>query len=267
MHYHGLHNVIDVSTLIKTIRELKLNGVNTKFSILDAGYYSEENIRRLFHNKISFITRLPVKLNLYKELVDGHAASLKSRENFVSYNDRYLYIKCVEIPDLVDGNRAYAYVGLDIARKDDEDRKLFRRAKENNLSEDEVFDKMERHGLFVIISSRKVAVNKILPAYYTRQQIEQVFDIGKNYADMLPLRVQNEDTFRGHLLITFMATVILKMIQDKLLKTKYNPISMFMNLRNQKCKVFDDTIIPTEATKKMNDCYKLFKIICPTEIV
>jgi hypothetical protein len=70
-----------------------------------------------------------------------------------------------------------------------------------------------------------------------RQQIEQVFDIGKNYADMLPLRVHSEETFRGHLLLTFIATVAVKLSQDKLNGSVYNPISMFMNLRNQKCKV------------------------------
>ena len=125
-------------------------------------------------------------------------------------------------------------------RKDDEDRKLFRRAKEHKISTGEVYSQMGHHGVFVIFFlSRKIAVDKILPTYYTRQQIEQTFDIGKNYADMLPLRVQKEDTFRGHLLLTFILCVILKMIQDKLLKTKYNPISMFINLRNQKCMVYD----------------------------
>ena len=259
-------NVIDVSTLVSTIKELKQNGVDTKFAILDAGYYSEENIRKLYYNKISFITRLPEKLSLYKELIDKHLNDIQKKENFVNYNDRYVYIKCVEVPDVVDENKGYAYIGLDLMRKDDEDRKLFRRAKEQKISTDEVYSQMGRHGVFVILSSRKIAVNKILPTYYTRQQIEQIFDIGKNYADMLPLRVQNEDTFRGHLLLTFISCVILKMIQDKLLKTKYNPISMFMNLRNQKCKVYDKTILPTEPTKKMNDCYKLFKIKCPVEI-
>lgn len=63
-------NVIDVSTLVATIKELKKNGVDTKFAILDVGYYSEENIRQLYYNKISFITRLPEKLSLYKELID-----------------------------------------------------------------------------------------------------------------------------------------------------------------------------------------------------
>ena len=259
-------NIVDVTTLIKTIAELKQNGVNTKFAILDAGYYSKENARRLYKNNISFLTRLPETNGLYKELIRDHLSTLECRENFISYSDRYLYMKRVEIPDVIDGNRGYAYIGLDIARRSDESRKLFKRAGSAELSDDEVFNRMEKQGVFIILSSRKFAPNKILPTYYTRQQIEQVFDIGKNYADMLPLRVQTEKTFRGHLLLTFISCVILKMIQDKLLKTKYNPISLFMNLRNQKCKVYEDEIIPTEATKIMNNCYKVFKIDCPEVI-
>jgi hypothetical protein len=61
---------------------------------------------------------------------------------------------------------------------------------------------MSAMGRFVLISARRVAESKILPAYYTRQQIEQIFDIGKNYAGMLPLRVHKEETFIGHLLLT-----------------------------------------------------------------
>ena len=41
-------NVIDVSTLIRTIAELKEAGLYTKFAILDAGYYDENNIRELY---------------------------------------------------------------------------------------------------------------------------------------------------------------------------------------------------------------------------
>ena len=177
----------------------------------------------------------------------------------------YIYIKRIEC-NVVDDFKGYAYVGLDISRKEDEDKKLFQRAYDQKLTNEEVYDKLRHHGLFVIVSSRPMATDKILPTYYTRQQIEQIFDIGKNYADMLPLRVQTEETFRGHLLLTFIACVILKMIQDKLKPTKYNPISMFMNLRNQKCKVYATELLTTEATKIMNDCYKLFKISCPAEV-
>jgi Transposase len=258
-------NVIDVSTLIRTMKELKQNGINTKFAILDAGYYDEKSICELYENKISFVTRLKQNRKLYKQLLHEHLDTLESKENFVNYNSRYVYLKCVECT-VVDGHKGYAYIGLDIERKGSETRKLFQRAKDKKLTDDEVFDQMERHGVFIILSSRRIAKDKILPTYYSRQQIEQVFDIGKNYADMLPLRVQNEDTFRGHLLLTFIACLILKIIQDQLKNSKYNPISMLMNLRNQKCKVYAHEIVTTEAVRKMNDCYKIFDISCPVTI-
>ncbi len=56
--------------------------------------------------------------------------NLKSHNQ--NYNDRYLYIKCVEIDDVADGNKGYAYIGLDTMRKEDEDCKLFKRQKITN---------------------------------------------------------------------------------------------------------------------------------------
>jgi transposase len=125
---------------------------------------------------------------------------------------------------------------------------------------------MLKHGVFVLVSSRRIAREKLLPLYYTRQQIEQIFDIGKNYADLLPLRVQNEDTFRGHLILTFIATIIFKKLQDALKKTVITPQSLFFTLRNQKCKVYDDKVITQEAFKKANDCYRHFNYECPVAI-
>jgi hypothetical protein len=258
-------NVVDVTTLKRTLAELKENGINTKFSILDAGYYSDDNIRELFESKISFITRLKENRILYKELVAKHLPDIQDKKNLVNYNGRYVFIKCVEC-DLVDEHKGYAYVCLDIERKASESHKLFQKALEKNLSNSDVYDKMQEQGAFVLVSSRRIAREKMLPMYYTRAQIEQIFDIGKNYADLLPLRVQNEYTFRGHLLLTFMATVVCKTVQDKLKTTSMNPESMFLNLRNHKCKVYEHTIITQEEFKKANDSYKLFKMECPVSI-
>jgi transposase len=95
--------------------------------------------------------------------------------------------------------------------------------------------------------------------------------VGKNNADILPLRVQNEDTFRGHLMLTFLATVLLQKLQRDILsrrkkKDKINPEGAFITLRNQKCKVYEDEIVPQEAVKSINDIYKLFQIKCPHAI-
>jgi hypothetical protein len=257
-------NVIDATTLIRCLAELKEQGINTKFAILDAGYYMEDNIREFYANKISFITRLKENLTLYKELVSTHLGTLESKEHLVEYNGRYVYLKCVACQ--LYGNSAYAYVGIDIERKSSEAHKTFRRAKGKKLTNDQVYDTIKKQGVFILISSRRIAPDKVLPLYYTRQQIEQIFDLGKNYADLLPLRVHTEETFRGHLLVTFIATVVLKKIQDTLRNTAITPMSLFLNLRNQKCKVYQDKVITQEPFKKANDSYKLFKIKCPTTI-
>ena len=259
-------NVIDVTTLKRTMAELKESGVNTKFAILDAGYYSDENIRELFEGHISFVTRLKENRVLYKDLVSKHLPDIQDKKNLVDYNGRYVYIKCVEC-DLVEGYKGYAYICLDIERKSSETHKLFQQAKTKKLSNSDVYDKMQKQGVFILVSSRRIAKDKMLPIYYTRTQIEQIFDIGKNYADLIPLRVQNEYTFRGHLLLTFMATVVCKIVQDKLKDTSsMNPESMFLNLRNHKCKVYKHAIITQEEFKKASDSYKLFKIDCPVRI-
>ena len=128
------------------------------------------------------------------------------------------------------------------------------------MNPNEVFDAMATQSLFALISSRPIAKDKILPTYYTRIQIEQVFDLCKNNTNMLPLRVQTEETLRGHLLIVFIATMIAMKIQEELKDTSLNPASAFQLLRNQKCKVFSDQIIPQEALRKVNDLYRLFGI-------
>jgi len=257
-------NIIDASTLVRCIEELKAQGVDVKFAILDAGYYSDGNIRELFNQNISFITRVKENKVLFKELIAEHFDTLEERANLVEYNGRYVYIKRVACE--IEGYDAYAYIGLDIERKSSESKKTFKNAKNKKMDVGQVYDAIQKQGIFILASSEAIAVENILPLYYMRQQVEQVFDIGKNYADMLPVRVHSEETFRGHLLLTFITTVVIKHLQDALVKSSITPISLLLNLRNQKCKVFGDKIITHEAFKKANDCYKFFKIECPVVI-
>jgi hypothetical protein len=259
-------NVVDVSTLTRTIKELKQNGVNTKLAILDAGYYSDDNLLALYEAKISFVTRLKENKKLYKSLIANNTVNLEQEKNLIGYNGRYMYIKCVKC-ELISGFPAYAYIGLDIERKASETKKLFQKATAEGLSNSEVYNKMLKHGIFILFSSKCLETNEIMPIYYTRQQIEQVFDIGKNYAKMTPPRIHGEPTIRGHLLLTFISTVIIRKLQIKIEQSPYNPISLFLNLRNQKCKVYKDRIITSEAFKKANDAYKLLGITCPVEIL
>ncbi|MCD8299637.1 MAG: transposase, partial [Clostridiales bacterium] len=62
-------NVVDVSTITRTIAELKANGINTKFAILDAGYYTGVNADALLDAGISFISRMKCNFKVYKQVV------------------------------------------------------------------------------------------------------------------------------------------------------------------------------------------------------
>ncbi|MBI9096772.1 MAG: transposase [Sphaerochaeta sp.] len=258
-------NVVDVTTLTKTILELKANGIKTKFAILDAGYLTKENIEELYENGISFLSRLKANSLIYKNALKEHLPTLEAKENLVSYNSRYAYIKRIDC-DMGEGHRAYVYLCRDLAMKSIENSKLFDKAGKAGMKTQAVFDAMEGHGIFALVSSRPIAKEKVLGTYYTRQQIEQVFDICKNYTNMLPLRVQTEETLRGHLMLSFIAAVIVRMLQKQILGTPYSPIDVFTNLRNHKCKVFEDFLLTQESVKKANDIYKLMGLKVPHQI-
>lgn len=80
------------------------------------------------------------------------------------------------------------------------------------------------------------------------------------YNEALPICVQSIETFRGHLLIVFICTIILRLLQQDLKSTKYSLDDVIMIKRNQKAKVFDDCIIPSEPSKKQNELYKLIGV-------
>lgn len=124
------------------------------------------------------------------------------------------------------------------------------RAEDQNLSGEEIFNTMQGQGLFVLISSKRISKENLLPLYYTKDQIEKIFELCKQEGKILPLNVETEATFRGHLMMTFMGAVILKLVSDKLKKTSLTTASMFMNLHELHAIIYDNEFITTEPTKK-----------------
>jgi hypothetical protein len=262
-------NIVDVSTLCTTLSELRQYSIAVDYAIVDAGYCSETNIRELIDNKVRFLTRLAPNRTLFKEVAKEQLPSLMTCANALRYGNRLLYIKKVLV-NIYD-NAGFAYIGVDVDSRNQQIKRAAFAAMDDKLSSEDADRRMSSLGVFMIISSEDIDTADILPLYYTRQQIEQVFDLGKNNIDLVPIRIQNEDTFRGHLMLTFLATVLIQRLQRDILakrgkRDKTNPEGSFFTLRNQKCKVYVDEVIPQEAVKCINDIYKLFKIKCPVSI-
>jgi hypothetical protein len=83
--------------------------------------------------------------------------------------------------------------------------------------------------------------------------------------------VQTEETFRGHLLMCFMATVVHKMMADVLAaeapKSGLTVSSMMYFLSMQQAIAYDGQYVTSEPTKMMNLAYKAFGIKCPDVIL
>ncbi len=248
-------NIVDVSTLLATIAELKAMKVDTKFAILDAGCLTLDSMEILLGQKISFLSRVKRNWKIIADAVAEHLPGLECEENLLLHHGRIVYIKRME-KKMPSGRAIYCYLGLDDDRRDCGKRQLAKSAEEDQLSRREISERISKMGVFMLVSSRRIAVKDLLPLYYTRQDMEQVFDITKGYAKALPLCVQTVDTFRGHLLMVFMSTVVLRMLQQELKDSKFSLDDVMMAMRNQKAKVFENEVIPSEASRRQREIYK-----------
>jgi hypothetical protein len=254
-------NIVDVSTLITTISELHKLGVKTAFSLLDGGYYSEDNIKALYGKNISFLTRLNSGRVLYKELIRSSNDTLETPKNIVRYNKRALFIERKEI-DLF-GFKGFAYICCDVKRKGIESDRFLLEAIEDKLSDDEIAEKLKFKGKFILISNRELLPGDVIPLYYTRQNAEQLFGIGKSQLNLLPLRVHSDEALRGLILLNFMALAVQSHIQS-LLKGKYTIEKAMTDLAALHCKVYqNDACLIQECTKNQKIIFPLLGLTTP----
>jgi len=259
-------NVPDVSTLLATKDELRIMNVDIDMIILDAGYPSDVALDELFDEGIPFLSRLKPNRKLYKSLVKTYENEVLDDGSIVRYPGRLVGIVRKEVR-LTDNNDGFAYIAVDHDRRHLEWTKYTLAAIEDGLSIEERKEKTATQGFFVLVSSEAIDTQDVLQLYYTRQAVEQIFDVGKNDVNLLPLRVHSEETFRGHLMLVFLASITHLLLAEKLMNSKYGAAQVLSIFRNLKCKVYDKTILVKEPVKKMNDISKILGIHIPARIV
>ena len=258
-------NIVDSSTLQRTILTLSMYDVETDSALLDAGYCTSNIIDDLYDHDIDFITRLPERNSvLYKEILDKCFPQLQKKENMIEHNGRFMYVTMTEVTVGNGKHTAYAYLGMDIDRSTDEIHKASRKSGKKRKSIDEMHDIITNAGLFVLLSSLPYPSDGIVPAYYTRQLVEQYFDISKGISRLTPLRGHSEEVIYGHLLLCQAAATINLYIQQKMKEYPDDREELLMTLRNQKCTVYDTKIITAEPQSKANEFYSTFGIECPS---
>ena len=256
-------DISDNSTLRTTISEIKQLGLKAGSAILDAGYCSKSNLEYMCNEDIDFVTRLPRSHGIFYELVDK--AGLKESHEFgVQYGDRIVFIasKAVEIY----GNKIFAHVILDTSKKSKETSNILRNNLDCEQTEKQISnlnDKIKYSGYLILLSKAAMPKGEILPTYYTRQAIEQIFGFAKSNNNLLPLRVHSEQSINGYLMLVFISLVLYITMRQKL-QPNVSMDKAMLRLRSLKAKIYDDVILVQEPNKKVKDVASGLGIIMPT---
>jgi len=254
-------NIVDVSSLNITIEELNRLGIRHSFVLIDAGFFSEENIRGLYSGNINFLTRLPSTRVLYKDLIREEARGLERINNAVRYGKRVLFIKEREIN--LYGRDAYAYVVFDPERKGREIRKLLLDVMEEQKEEEDGIEfRLMNRGIMILVSSFKIQQEKLMPLYYMRQTVERLFGFSKDDLKLIPLRIQKEGTLRGYLLFIFIALTVFLLLKKEIGKG-HTVEEILLTMRNLKCKGYDNEVLIQELTRQQKEIIEKLNIIVP----
>lgn len=264
LYYRALPgNIVDVSTLKNTIMELKKYDVKNSFVYLDAGFFSEDNIKDMYGSEINFLTRLPAERIIYKQLIKEESRNLETRNNLTRYGKRVLFIKQKEIE--LFGRKIFAHIVLDPQRKGREINRIgINLIDEKEDNDDFEYDLMCR-GIMILISSFEISKEEVVPAYYIRQTAEKMFGFSKDDLNILPLRVHTEEGLRGFLFLQFLSLILFVQLKKRIGK-KHTVEEVLLTFRNLKCKVYEKELIINEPTRQQKDLAKLLGFILPKNL-
>ena len=221
-------NIVDITTLEHTITKLGQYGLRVNYVIGDAGYCCPGVVERLLLHGISFMTRLAPQYTLFKDAVKKYLDKLDKIGTAVKFKGRVVKVYKFEEPIIIDEESGemkscFIYLCRDEASHHSKANHLYCSPKAAEMTCEELEAAIKRMGVFAIITTEDLPVEELLPEYYIRQNIEQYFDFGKNYASFLPVRQHSIPTLNGHLLISFIVTFLVVLIKNRLniLDTRY----------------------------------------------
>ena len=244
-------SIMDVSTLSATNSEMEKLGIKPGLSIMDAGFFSESNIRSEMERKIDFLMRVPANRTIYHDLIES-AADIENPEKAVKYGNRIMFISSSQT-EFAD-HTVFMHLILDPERRERE----LRRYMLKHMDDYDPFA-VKRKGFMVLMSSQPIERDQLIPLYYTRQFVEKAYSYSKDDLSLLPLRVHGEDALRGYLFIIFLSLIVYMEVQKEI-----GSVEMaFDTLRNLKCKVFDKEIVIQELTKDQKKLFEKIGVVVP----
>ena len=156
-------NVVDKTTLIPTINILKSYNLNIQMLIMDASYYSNDNIEEMLSQEIPFILRMPDNNTIFTNILEEYSQTLRIPENVVVFNQRALYVRKIIVS--IAGTDCYAYLCLDPTKEAKDETKFLFNNHEDKYFKLKYANKSLYFGKFLILSNKDISTSKIIDTY------------------------------------------------------------------------------------------------------
>jgi hypothetical protein len=258
-------NITEVSTLQNIINQLNSFNINTKYSVLNADCYSNDDIKFLYANKIDFIARTASNRLIGRQLIRTYLSEIIDINNNIVYNDSLLYIKKFQA-QLYD-YKGYTYIAvyhkirneiIEILTNNNNDKTL-----KNCLSnhKQDIDDKLL--GTFILLSSLDLKISEILPYYSSENYIEQTFDGSKNIELLTPRCVHSLEGLIGHILLNFLTIITYMSINKWLNNTNFSLKNSFFMLGHLPAKFIYPYLYNYEPQEQIKPFLKFLNIPIP----
>ena len=125
--------------------------------------------------------------------------------------------------------------------------------------------KLQSFGILILLSSTKQDLSIMLEQYRQRNEVEKLFDSGKNELFSNPLIVHNSNTMKITLFILFLSIIVQTYLSCKMktgkVDSKYSIQSVFFELHKLKKAIWKDkTCIINEITKEQRTLFQQLNI-------
>ncbi|MCX7747327.1 MAG: transposase [Clostridia bacterium] len=236
-------SIPDKSYLDYMLRDSEEIGLKYSKFVMDKGFFSEYNLKRLAKETLHFIVSVPNHHNIPKRLINENARMQYDSRN--SLGSGKPYAKCATITDY--GFRANVHVFFDTMKFHDESAILLNNIERREQalstltakpSEPHVYDKyfifkeskkafsFERNttainnaiagfGYFLILTTDfNLTSNEVLEIYRRKDVVEKCFDNLKNAIDMKRLRTHSTESSDGKMFIAFVSLILRSILEN-----------------------------------------------------
>ena len=290
-------SVRDVKALVTTINDLKVIKIQNTTLVLDAGFYSVENLRYCNQHKIGYIIRTRTSVTYIKEALDKVIDDIKVPHNRIETGTERINGVMVPIknPDISNKiNYVYFYFNEDIAKtsrlklddklvnlKEELDTNSRKECNENLYKKffykdgktyrinKEMYDEtIKYYGVFALVSSKKYDTKETISIYRKKDVVEKGFTNTKGPLDLRRFLVESNEAVLGKYFIAYVSLIVYSFVINNLkeldLVKKYTIKQLFKTLEQVLCTIENDKIKSLRIIQaKHIEIYKKFGIELP----